>query len=234
MVDIIIAVFVLLFLYLGYREGLAKTAGTIILAFVALFVATTALTLLAKASPELSNPANCAGLQIFFGLWFITYIILDVILGLLLRKIVTVTILGPIDKFAGLALGGFKGMLIAGIILQLYFCFPLAETTKKTIADSSMTKLSIMTYHWAYPYAKRWSKYLGEFGRENMLEKVQGSGNVPVDISAEAEKLKKANPGELLKNIDEYNEAVIKHDKELMKILDEQKLLEPTPPARAR
>jgi len=234
MVDLIIGIFVLLFLVLGLREGLVKTLLSILLVYIALFLSTAALNAMAKVTPGLADPTNAPAVCAFIVIWLITYIVLDLILGLLLRKVITVTVLGPLDKVAGVLLGAFKGMLIAGIILQLNFCFPVAESTRKMIAESNSVRFAIAAYQWTYPYIKPWSSYLGEMGKENLIEKIEKSGKVPSEISAEVAAVKKMKPEELLKNVDKYNEAVKKSDQEFLKILEDQNLLPEQAPGKQR
>ena len=234
MVDIVIGLFILCFLYLGYREGLVKTLGSILIILLALFLATAVLGSLNKVSPEFANPQNVLTICTFIVLWAVMAGTLDIMLGLALRKIITITVLGPLDKLAGLLLGVFKGMLIAGIILQFIFYFPISAAAKKTITDSITARFSITAYKWIYPMAKKWTPVLGQVGKENLIEKIQAPPKMTGGISKEVDNLKKMTPEGVMENVDKYQKAAFEREKIVKEILKDQKLIPSSPAKRSR
>lgn len=219
MVDIIIGIFILLFLYLGLRDGIIKSLFSIILVFIALFLATAAI-------GSYANPNNPGSVFFFIIIWAVIFVLVDFILNLLLRKIISITVLGPVDKVAGAALGVFKGVLIAGIILQVNFCFPIDASTKKLIAEARLTKISIAVYEWAYPFARKWSHYLGPVGKANFMEEVSRSQKIPASVTIEAESIRK----DLQETTDKHSKDLKEHEEKLMKLLEDNKITPPAPP----
>jgi uncharacterized membrane protein required for colicin V production len=234
MIDLIIGLFILLFVFLGLREGLAKTLGSIVLIFLALFFSNSSIDFLARVSPELTKSGSFAASAVFLGIWAVIYALLDFLLGLILRRIITIIVLGPLDRVAGTLLGVFKGLLIAGIVLQLSLCFPIAAQTKKRIMDSSAAKFSIATYQWAYPLAKKWTPYFNRIIKENLLDRIQKQEKIPEKISAEIESIKKMSPDEVMDKLIEYEKVKKETEAKIKKLLEEKNLMPSSPTGRPR
>jgi uncharacterized membrane protein required for colicin V production len=230
MVEIIIGLFILLHLFLGLREGLAKTAASILMVFLSLYLASAAVNSLAGTSPELANPHSQSGIIVFGAFWIAIIIVSEILLMVLLRRAITITVLGPIDKAAGLVLGLCRGLLVAGVILQLYLAFPVAEANKQEVQSATTAKFSLTAYQWSYPYVKQWSPYLGEVGKENLLDKLKPSSAV----SVEARDLEQLRPEKLMDNVDRYKAAVKEQDKRLKELLEDKDAPPPPPVGRPR
>jgi len=223
MVDFIIILFLLGFLLLGFREGLVKTLGSIVLIFLALFLASAALNYLSKVSPEFSDPKTLLALIAFIIVWVAVYVALDLLLKLILNVVINVNILGPLDRVGGLLLGGVRGLLLAGIILQLIFSFPISDQSKKSILDSLSAKFSIATFQLIYPAAKQWTPYFKKFTDIDMkMDFIEWIGTQEAD-SGKLENLIEKNLPNLKKQTEEQ-------EKRLRELLQEEPG-SPTPPS---
>lgn len=223
MIDIFIGLFVLLFIYIGAREGLVKTLASIVLIFFSLFVATAAVGSFSRISSEFTNPSNLAAVTAFTVVWVIIYAVFELLLGLLLRKVITITVLGALDKVAGNIFGAVKGLLLVGIIVQLIICFPVEGKTKQAILNSLSAKFSLAAYHWAAPVASRSFSPLGEIGKANLIDSIQAK-KIPASISKEVEVLSKMQPDKI---IQQYQKTAVESQKQLDRLINDNNLLKP-------
>src|SRR3989338_10749041 len=106
MLDVVIGIVISLFVVLGMREGAAKALSSLAAVFVALFLATASLKVIGQSAPQFCDPNNASATAAFLAIWLTSFIALDLGLSFLLRKIIIISVLGPIDKFGGLAIGG--------------------------------------------------------------------------------------------------------------------------------
>jgi uncharacterized membrane protein required for colicin V production len=143
-------------------------------------------------------------------------------LTLLFKRLINIVVLGPVDKVGGSLVGGFKGVLIAGIILQLSLALPLSPAVKKDVTGGALSRLAIAAYHWAYPYAQKWTPLVKGFLHDNLLEKIGQQQNLK-------DKTKDASAKDLLGNVSEYEKIKNDQEKKIHKLLKEQKLLRDAP-----
>jgi len=191
MLDLIVGIVIVCFAILGIREGTAKSLGSVALIFVAVFLATGAVNLLAQGNTQFNDPNFLAATVIFLFVWLISFILLDLLLLIILKKVVTIIILGPSDRVGGLLLGGFKGALICGLILQLLLFFPLSGGSKEKINRSTLSRFSMAAYNWVYPYAKKIAPCISDFIKKNVEEKSGELEKIKEDKGETAKKLLK-------------------------------------------
>lgn len=168
MLDLIVGIAILGFAFIGLREGLAKSLGGLVLVFVAFFLATATVNFLAKGAPQFNDPNYLGATLVFLVVWAVSYVLLDLLLLIVLKKIITIVVLGPFDKVGGVIIGGFKGIVICGIILQLVLYFPTSREFKARIKQSELSRFAIATYHWVYPFAKRVAPGVSDFMKKNL------------------------------------------------------------------
>ena len=158
MVDIIIVIVVLVFVALGLREGLVKALSSVAAMLFALLLANAAV-----SSLNLLEAQNISTVILFLLVTLVTYFVLDLLLTLLFKRVIYIAILGPVDKFGGGLVGGFKGLLIAGVILQLLLYCPFEAATKEQMQSAYLGRLSRWAYAWAYPFAKNFRPEVKDF-----------------------------------------------------------------------
>ncbi|MBU0672458.1 MAG: CvpA family protein [Candidatus Margulisbacteria bacterium] len=98
MLDVILGILIFLFLILGLREGIFKSLGSVAAVFFSLFLASSVVAFLAKGSPQFNDPKYLGAIIVFLVVWVFSYVVLDLLLTLLFKKIITVIVLGPVDK----------------------------------------------------------------------------------------------------------------------------------------
>ncbi len=172
MINFIIALALLGFMIFGFREGIVKAIISILLIFFCLFLATGVVNFLGQSSPEFSRTDYFAATVTFLIVFLVSYGILDLILTIVLRKVITIIILGPFDRVGGIFLGTFKGLIILGVLLQLVVNFPIAPATKKSIINAPSSRFCIATYHWFYPYILKIAPPIREQMKGNLVQKI--------------------------------------------------------------
>jgi uncharacterized membrane protein required for colicin V production len=220
MVDLIVGVIVFLFFLLGLREGIVKSLLSVGAVFVSLFLAANALNYLANQAPQFADPKYIWTTVVFMLVAAISYLILDLILTLLLKKIITVTVLGPVDKIGGFFVGGFKGLLICGVALQLVLALPISAETRKLVKESKLSLLSISIYEWAFPQAKKIAPQLVNFIKMDLTKEVDH-----VEKIVPKQKSQETTSKEVMENISESKEEIKKLGEKARQLLKEQKIL---------
>jgi membrane protein required for colicin V production len=119
--DIVIAIFILISVIGGLKQGIIKMALSIIGLIVGVVLAGKYSGALGDKLTFISDP-NIAG-TVAFVFIVIAVMIVAMILAFILRKIAATLLLGWIDKLGGAVLGLFMGMIFAGAILTMYMKF---------------------------------------------------------------------------------------------------------------
>lgn len=207
MADLIIGLLVVGFVFLGVRDGLAKSLGGVITFFLALFASAAVIEFFSAYSPVYKDYLNLATVLTFVFVWLVVLIILELLLGLLLKKVIAVTVLGPVDRVLGGIVGGGRGLLVLGLVLQLMLSLAVPAAFKTAINGAFLSKLSISAYQWAFPLAKKTVPQINQTMQENIINK----------IHVEVGDISKDSPDELNKKLIEVEKAKAQLEKELLK-----------------
>ncbi|MDD5382542.1 MAG: CvpA family protein [Candidatus Margulisbacteria bacterium] len=220
MLDVVVGIVVALFILLGAREGIAKSLGSLAMVFVALFLAGSAIGILGQSNAQFNDPQNTATILTFLFVWLVVYLILDLLLILLLKKIINITVLGPADKIGGLIIGGCKGIMICGVILQLIIGLPISADSRAQIVNSPLASFSIAAYQWAYPYTKQFVPAVNSF-KQNLIKQLDQTDTQKAE--------EQPGSGEFVEKVMKQEPVKTDADKKIMKLLKEQKLLPDAP-----
>jgi len=227
MLEVVIGIIIFAFILLGAREGLVKSLASTALVFFSLFLATYVIESLTKNSPQYSDPNFSGTIILFFIIWIVSFIVTDILLTILLRKVIKVVVLGPIDMAGGLVVGGFKGLLISSIVFQLALALPFSAPNKKAILDSTFVGVSFQAYQWAYPYVRQVTPKLGKLGvvmNTNLMEEIAQQEKYST-------KEKKLTVGKLIEGIPTYSGAGTSREAVMYEIFKKYELLPPAPPS---
>jgi uncharacterized membrane protein required for colicin V production len=219
MVELIVGLFIAAFVYFGFRDGLAKTLGSIVVIFIALFLSSAVISILAGIASEFSNPKSLVTMVVFFIVWLVLYTALHLLIKLILKVVVQITILGSLDQIGGLFLGAVKGLLLAGIFLQLILSFPVSSNARQTILKAIPAKFSIATFQWLYPAAQKMYPYLDHLIKIDNKNDVMESISLKQTLTTEAE-------GMIKQNLPSLEKATREQNKRLQELLEES---EPSP-----
>ena len=122
----VIALIILVFLIDGIRRGLVRQLFEIV-GLIAAFIGAFYLGHFFAHRFEGSTRISYAVILFFFsGVVFIAIALVFHFIGLVLQKVVSVTILGPVDRIGGAALGALKGVLFVSLVCVLITSAPAA------------------------------------------------------------------------------------------------------------
>ena len=154
-IDIIILIFVILMLILGFRKGLIISLATLIALILGIYIAihfSNFASDLLKANFELS----ATYLPILsFSITFLAVLIGILLLGKLLEKLVDMVGIGFINHLAGAVLGVIKAVLILSVI---FFVISMADPNEKLISPKAKNE-SLIYKHIAsiFPTMMKWT-----------------------------------------------------------------------------
>ena len=227
MVELIVSLFIITLAYFGFRDGLAKTLGSIAVLFIALFLSSSAIAALSKIASEFSNPKSLLTIIVFFILWLALYVALDLLIKLILKVVVQITVLGPLDQVGGVLLGAVRGLLIAGIALQFMLSFPVSDKTKTRVLAALPAKFSIATFQWLYPAAQKMQPYINDL--INLEDKSGVIENIAIKdkVTGEVE-------GIIKENVPALEKAAKEQEKRFRKLLEESELSPTSPSGRPK
>jgi uncharacterized membrane protein required for colicin V production len=218
MFDLVVGIVVLVFIALGLWQGLVKTLASVVAIFAALFAASSTLGFLAGGAPQFNDPNNLGALVLFILISTLCYILLDLFLLLLFRKIITITVLGALDRVGGFIAGWLRGMLICGVVLQLALYFPFPESYRRRVTNSPLARFSIALFHWTAPLAERFMPISGEWMKQSPVGELKGE-----DVLKETgEAARKALP-------EKYEDIKKTQEQKIKELLKDQKLLHGAP-----
>ncbi|OGC23999.1 hypothetical protein A2310_05590 [candidate division WOR-1 bacterium RIFOXYB2_FULL_37_13] len=153
-IDIFLSCLGLLFLIIGLRAGLLSTILSILAMYFSLTVAsnfageaTNALSKIGLLDNELSKIIII--LTIFLALTAVFEFVFWVI-----KKIITVIVLGPFDKVGGMILGFARGLLLGSILLMVVGVFPLLQNLEKEREHSQLFIFTKNVMEFTLPQAK--------------------------------------------------------------------------------
>ncbi len=144
-VDIIIIILFLFFVFRGYERGFIDQTSRIIGLLIALYIAITQYQVLqVYLEPYIDMPPQIIHF-ISFVIIFILFNIAVNILGLILKQIVKFLFLNPLDHLAGAFLGFVKGAVLIYLLLFILNEFPyqmLTEMLEESYIASQMLQFT--------------------------------------------------------------------------------------------
>jgi len=133
-ITIVIALIILFFFVDGIRRGLVRQLFEIaglIAAFIGAYYVGHALADRFEGSTRISYPII---LFFFSAVVFLVVVFAFHLIGIMFQKIVSVTILNPVDRIGGAVLGAVKGVLFVSLICVLLFSIPASEGFRQKLA----------------------------------------------------------------------------------------------------
>ncbi len=163
--DIIIGVFLLLFLINGFRKGLIISITSLIAWIAALYFALKYSYLTANILKSFVNASEGTIQILAFFVSFIVVVIIIILIGKLLSNVVKTVGLGFLNRIAGMILGLLTGAFIASCILFVINKYDFNRTIIKdeTRQKSIMYKSVVNIAPKVFPFI---SKYYNEIKKE--------------------------------------------------------------------
>ncbi|HTY13842.1 MAG TPA: CvpA family protein [Candidatus Omnitrophota bacterium] len=194
MIDLYIIVGALVFFVIGVRTGFLRAALSVLAVYAAIYVAQAFAPVLIRSSAFMGVEETKAGLlTMTFIIFGICYLALEFIL-VILKSIISISILGPIDKLLGGLVSIFKAFLIAGMIINSLYILPLTDEQLHYINQSFLKDWAIQCYLKTYPLAttaaQNTTGWILNKLNLKMAEPQKGAEAVVTAVTAEATKLK--------------------------------------------
>jgi uncharacterized membrane protein required for colicin V production len=150
-ITIVIGLIIAFFLVDGVRRGLVRQLFEIVglvAAFIAAYYLGHSLAERAGGATRITHPV----LVFFFSaVVFIAVVLVFHLVGLLLQKIVNVTVLGPVDRVGGALFGAVKGVLFVSLVCVLVFSIPSTDGFRHRLDEnrlaSAMRPILPRVYH---------------------------------------------------------------------------------------
>ncbi len=195
MIDLYIVVGALVFFVIGLRTGLLRSLLSVLCVYASIYIAQTLAPAIIRSASFLSVEETKPGLLtmslIIFGICFIAF---EFIL-FVLKSIVSISILGPVDKLLGGLVSVFKAFLIAGMIIDMCFILPLTEEQLHYINQSFLKDWAIQCYRRTFPMATTAAQNASDLIMQKLNltvanDHTQTAVNAVAAVSTEAVKLK--------------------------------------------
>ena len=130
-----IAVIVIFFLADGVRRGLLRSVFEIVGLVAAFFCAAYFGHYLAAQLAGATRISHQALLYFFSFVVFVAVVVVFHLIGLVLQKIASATLLGPIDRLGGAVLGAVKGVLVVSLLLVILTWLPMPRSFKERVRE---------------------------------------------------------------------------------------------------
>ncbi len=150
-ITIVIGLILVFFLLDGLRRGFVRQVFEIIgliAAFVAAYHLGNLLADRVQGSTRISHPVV---IFFFAAIVFVGVALIFHFIGAALQKIVSVTVLNPVDRLGGAALGVVKGVLVVSLVCVIIFAVPTAGGLQRRLehnrAAAAMRPVLPRVYH---------------------------------------------------------------------------------------
>lgn len=132
-ITVVIILIIVFFLIDGIRRGLVRQVFEIAGLIVAFMGAYYLGHFFAQRFEGSTRISYSVILFFFSAIVFIAVVIVFHLLGLMMQKIMSVTILGPVDRVGGAMFGALKGVLFVSLVCVLVFSVPAAGGFKRKL-----------------------------------------------------------------------------------------------------
>lgn len=202
-VDLWIGLAVTIFAFIGLKTGIFHTLASIILVYISTYFASFLAPLLAGAFTFLLVEEKSAGTVVLFVVVFLLVYLLGEFLLAVLKNIIKVTILGPLDRSGGFILGVFKGMLIVAVAFEIMMTLPLSEESLNAINRSMLRKWATQIFKTTYPLTLVYAPKVKDFFAERIgpavvtvssAEAVEAVSKVAEETKKVADKVRRSAP----------------------------------------
>ena len=161
--DIIIAIILILFAIVGFRNGVIREAFALIAFGIGIYGALKLSDYVGKWLGKIINFSEEWMSVISFIIVFVALALLINWLGGLLANLIESLNLGFVDKLGGIVFGVAKGILLIGVLILLLDFFGIKDIlNKETCEKSKLYKTSEKVATWIYDNKSSWIDRLDE------------------------------------------------------------------------
>jgi uncharacterized membrane protein required for colicin V production len=155
-IDIAALTIAIIFVLFSLKNGLLRSLLDVAAMVFSLYLAHLSYDWVSASVPILSQNALAYAVLIFSS-WFFSFIVLEMILGVLL-KLASLNFAPPADKVGSLLIGIVKVLILGGLIFRLLLLLPLPESANKEIDNTYSRKWFGNVFDWSYQQAEKIAK----------------------------------------------------------------------------
>ncbi|MFC1496412.1 CvpA family protein [Candidatus Margulisiibacteriota bacterium] len=152
-IDILGGVFIVTLAALAVRAGFLTTILGIAVVYISAFFSSQFASNAAATMDFLGGNKQIAYTVLFLVLFVMLYLIGEFLVWML-KKVISIKLMGVLDSIVAAVLGGFKALLIIGIIFDLVLSMNLSKQTLDYVNRSKIKEISLIILENTYPLAQ--------------------------------------------------------------------------------
>ncbi len=171
--------FIALFGIMGYRDGVVKRVLEILGVFASLILTARFATAVNPWMMEQTNVPEGTALLVTWAALFFAGLLISRLLATLISKMISLTILGWIDKLGGAVVGMALGVFVASVVLLAISHVPGGDSVKSEYQESSVGQF----IYYAAPTFYQAARKLGGQKADEMFDRVMDEAQ---DVAGDA------------------------------------------------
>jgi len=152
-IDLWIGLAALLFIAFGFISGFMRSFLSLLWTYLCIYISTNfAPSIIAVFSVLSVEESQIGKVILILGVYAVGYLIGELFL-FMLKNLVSVSILGPMDKFLGALVTAFKVLIIVGFAFEIILTLPLNESQLRDINSAISKQWGQQVFKMSYPLA---------------------------------------------------------------------------------
>jgi len=152
-IDIWVGLAALLFIAFGFLSGFMRSFLSLLWTYLCIYLATNfAPSIIAVFSVLSVEESSIGKVIMILGVYAVGYLIGEVFL-FMLKNLVSIQILGPLDKVLGALVTAFKVLIIVGFVFEIILTLPLDENQIRDINSTISKQWGQQVFKISYPLA---------------------------------------------------------------------------------
>jgi uncharacterized membrane protein required for colicin V production len=176
-IDLWVGLAALVFIAFGFLSGFMRSFLSLLWTYLCIYLATNfAPSIIAVFSVLSVEESSIGKVIMILGVYAVGYLIGEVFL-FMLKNLVSVSILGPLDKVLGALVTAFKVLIIVGFVFEVVLTLPLDENALRNINSTISKQWGQQVFKISYPLAVSMGARAGQMFSGVKVE------TPPVDLS---------------------------------------------------
>jgi len=191
-IDIWVGLAALLFIAFGFLSGFMRSFLSLFWTYLCIYLATNLAPSIIAVFSVLSVEESSIGKVIMIlGIFAGVYLIGEILL-FMLKNLVSIQILGPLDKVLGALVTAFKVLIIVGFVFEIILTLPLDENQIRDINSTISKQWGQQVFKISYPLAVSMGTRAGQMFSGVKVDTPPQVAVMPPDlklVTAEASKI---------------------------------------------
>ena len=205
-IDIFLVLGILLACFFGMRKGLLDSLAGVLVVYLSYYFSNLFAGIMAGSLTFLGD-VKTGNIPLLVLALFVFFNLIGAVLLWLLKKVVEIKILGPVDTAGGVIFSGLKFMIFVAALFNIILLFPFSGTFKDWLTESYLMNISSVFFKRTYPIAESTIPQVKTYIDETVMpavtgEKVETRGDISGDVKTRGDML-----GEAKKNSEKMVKA---------------------------